>query len=144
MHAHSRVDEDDDPLAARCLLAIGRMRRSERMLVTLPVVWNRGGRAVSCVARDLNLHGLFVATNEIIEPNSLMHLRVALPERPIELFVTARLIGRTVAGAGIGVEIFIVDDNSRTAWVHFYQRLQQQQAPAEPAAAFDQPRRRSL
>jgi hypothetical protein len=106
------------------------MRRSERLLVTLPVVWNRAGRAVSCVARDFNLHGLFVATDEIIEPSSLMHLRVALPERTIEMFVTARFIGRTQNGHGIGVEIFIIDDDSRTAWVKHYHEQQSKQSRA--------------
>jgi hypothetical protein len=126
------------------------MRRSERLLVTLPVVWNRGGRAVSCLARDFNLHGLFVATEEVIEPGSLMHVRVALPERTIEMFVTARFVGRTLAGAGIGVEIFIIDDESRTAWVQYYHQQQAQQhaqqqtraAIGEPVA--DQSRRASL
>jgi hypothetical protein len=105
------------------------MRRSPRIEVNLPVVWSRGGRAISCLARDLSLHGLFVATDEIIEPSSLMQLRVALPERTIEMFVTARFVGRTLAGAGIGVEIFIIDEESRTAWVRYYQQLTKQQKP---------------
>jgi hypothetical protein len=109
------------------------MRRSERFPVEIPVVWSRGGRAVSCLARDLNLHGLFINTDEIVEPGSLMHLRVALPERTIEMFTTARFVGRTASGQGVGVEIFIIDDDSRGAWIQYYQQLcaEKQEQPAE-------------
>ena len=99
------------------------MRRSERIQVDIPVVWTRAGRGLSCVARDLNMHGLFLCTDELIEPGSLMHLRVALPERTIDLFATARFVGRTLAGNGIGAEIFIIDDNSRAFWISYYQSL---------------------
>ena len=71
---------------ARALLRITRMRRSERIQVDIPVVWTRAGRGLSCVARDLNMHGLFLCTDGFIEPGSLMHLRVALRERTIDLF----------------------------------------------------------
>jgi hypothetical protein len=116
---------------------VARMRRSERIPVEIPVVWSRGGRAVSCLARDLNLHGLFLCTDEIVEPGSLMHLRVALPERTIEMFTTARFVGRTLSGQGVGVEIFIIDDDSRAAWIQYYQRLCAEHE-AQPEA---QPRR---
>jgi PilZ domain-containing protein len=102
------------------------MRRSERFPVNLPVVWSRGGRAISCVARDLNLHGAFICTDEIIEHGSLMQVRFQLPERTIEMFVTARFVGNTFSGHGIGAEIFIIDDESRTAWVRYYQMLDRQ------------------
>lgn len=107
-----------------------RMRRSERISVDIPVVWTRAGRCVPCVARDLNMHGLFLFTDEIVEPGSLMHLRVALPERTIDLFATARFVGRTLSGNGIGVEIFIIDDASRSHWIAHYQALMAQEAGA--------------
>jgi hypothetical protein len=97
------------------------MRRSERVAVEIPVVWNRAGRAIHCSASDLNAHGMFLRTDEIIEPGSLMHVKVGLPERDIELFVTARFVGRTTSGQGIGVEIFLIDDVSHSAWITFYE-----------------------
>ena len=114
------------------------MRRSERIHVDIPVVWTRAGRAVPCMARDLNMHGLFLCTDEIVEPGSLMHLRVALPDRTIDLFATARFVGRTLAGNGIGVEIFIIDDASRAFWMSYYQSLLA--ADAKAAAAPELPR----
>lgn len=114
------------------------MRRSERIVVDIPVVWTRAGRALSCVARDLNMHGLFVCTDELVEPGSLMHLRVALPERTIDLFATARFVGRTLAGNGIGAEIFIIDDASRAFWIAYYQS--KLAADAGPAIPEEQPR----
>ena len=102
---------------------MARMRRSERIVVDIPVVWTRAGRALSCVARDLNMHGLFLCTDELVEPGSLMHLRVGLPDRTIDLFATARFVGRTLAGNGIGAEIFIIDDASRACWIAYYQSV---------------------
>ena len=99
------------------------MRRTERFAVELPVTWIRGGRALSCTAVDSNAHGRFVRTDEIVEHESLMHLRVALPARELEMFVTARYVGRTVRGQGIGVEIFLIDDVSQCHWLSYYEEL---------------------
>lgn len=49
-----------------------------------------------------------------------MQLNIALPERTIALFGTARFVGRTLAGAGIGVELFIIDEDSRSVWLSYY------------------------
>jgi hypothetical protein len=78
---------------------------------------------VSAVGRDINLHGLFLCTDEIVEPGSLMRLSVTLPERTIELFVTARFVGRSLSGQGIGVEIFAIDGESQAHWTSFYRGL---------------------
>ena len=87
------------------------MRRTERLPVELNVLWNRAGRDIPCTAVDVNAHGLFVRTDEVVEPESLMHLKVTLSDRVLEMFVTARFIGKTVSGHGIGVEIFLIDDS---------------------------------
>lgn len=96
------------------------MRRSERVQVNIPVVWIRGGRGVSCVARDMNIHGFFLATDETTVPGSLMQLNITLPQKTISLFGTARFVGSTVAGHGIGVELFILDEDSRSVWLSYY------------------------
>jgi hypothetical protein len=99
------------------------MRRTERLPVELTVTWNRAGRDYPCSAADVNAHGLFVRTDHIVEPGSLMHLRVQLPDRVLEMFVTARFIGKTMSGHGIGVEIFLIDEVSQCHWLAFYEQL---------------------
>ena len=111
------------------------MRRTERLPVELHVTWNRAGRDLPCSAVDINAHGLFVRTDEIVEPESLMHLRVQLPDRVLEMFVTARFVGKTVSGHGIGVEIFLIDDVSQCHWVAFYERLCAEHAHNRKSAA---------
>jgi hypothetical protein len=109
------------------------MRRSERLQVDIPVIWTRGERGISCIARDMNLHGFFLSTEETIAPGSLMQLNVALPDKTIALFGTSRFVGRTVAGHGIGVEVFLIDDESRSAWVSYYRSLSRNNAGSEAA-----------
>jgi hypothetical protein len=72
------------------------------------------------MALDMNIHGFFLATDETTTPGSLMRLTIALPEKTIALLGTARFVGRTVAGQGVGVEIFILDEASRSAWLSYY------------------------
>lgn len=113
------------------------MRRSERLATNLPVVWIRGTRLVRAVGRDVNLHGLFLCTDETTEPGSLMRLHVTLPDLTIELFVTARFVGRTISGQGIGVEIFAGDGPSHAHWVAFYRGLAHRAQAAASATAAD-------
>jgi hypothetical protein len=111
------------------------MRRTERLPVELKITWNRAGREIECIVVDVNAHGLFVRTDEIVEPESLMHLRVHLPERALEMFVTARFVGKTVSGHGIGVEIFLIDEISQCHWLAYYERLLADQARTRKVAA---------
>ena len=111
------------------------MRRTERFKVELPVVWNRAGRTIDCVAADVNQHGMFLRTDEVVEEGSLMHVHVQLNERALEMFVTARFVGRTMNGHGIGCEIFLIDDVSQTHWNAFYDSLCAQANAARKAAA---------
>jgi hypothetical protein len=111
------------------------MRRTERIPVDIPVVWTRAGRAISLKAVDINAHGMFLRTEQVVEPESLMHLRVHVRERPLEMFVTARFVGKTASGQGIGVEIFLIDDVSQVQWVSFYERTLAEYANARKSVA---------
>ena len=91
--------------------------------------------SIPCSAVDVNAHGLFVRTDELVEPESLMHLKVKLPERVVEMFVTARFIGKTVRGQGIGVEIFLIDDVSNCHWLAYYEALADEQTRRRKADA---------
>jgi hypothetical protein len=111
------------------------MRRTERLPVELPVTWTRAGREIACSAVDLNAHGLFVRTEEIVEPESLMHLRIKLPQRTVEMFVTARFGGKTMGVHGIGVEIFLIDDLSNCHWLAYYEALCSEQSRSRKLTA---------
>jgi hypothetical protein len=99
------------------------MRRTERLPVELSITWCRAGREIACLAVDVNAHGLFIRTDELVEPESLMHLKIDVPGRVLEMFVTARFVGRTMSGQGIGVEIFLIDDVTNCHWLSFYEGL---------------------
>jgi hypothetical protein len=97
------------------------MRRTERIAVELSVKWSRGGLTTECTALDINAHGMFLSTHYIVEHEALMQIEVRLPERALSMFVTARYVGRTMRGHGIGVEIFLIDDVSHSHWMSFYE-----------------------
>jgi hypothetical protein len=98
------------------------MRRTERVAVELEVTWNRAGRRIGCRALDINAHGMFLSTDYIVEHEALMHVEVQLHDCAISMFVTARYVGRTMRGQGIGAEIFLIDDASRSQWLAFYDK----------------------
>jgi len=95
-------------------------RRSDRINVALPVRWIRGKRVVELTANDMNLHGMFLRTDEETMPGALMKLEVELPGGTIALFGTARFVGTTMNGRGIGVEIYLLEDSARATWVACY------------------------
>ena len=101
----------------------------------MTVTWNRAGRAIACTAADINAHGMFLRTDEIVELGSLLHLAVQLSDRVLEMFVLARSVGKTAAGHGIGVEIFLIDDVSQRHWLASYDHLCASQARNRRAAA---------
>ncbi|HEY1586700.1 MAG TPA: hypothetical protein VGH63_13490, partial [Polyangia bacterium] len=72
---------------------------------------------------------------QIIEPESLMHVHVRLPDRVVEMFVTARFVGSTVSGVGIGVEIFLIDDLSQCHWMAFYEQRREEHESCRKSAA---------
>jgi hypothetical protein len=111
------------------------MRRTERIAVDLAVTWTRGGRTISCRANDVNAHGMFIVSDEIVEPGSLMHVAVTLPKHTIDMYVTARFVGRTQSGQGIGCEIFLIDDVSQCHWIAYYEDLVASVARSRQVAA---------
>lgn len=98
-------------------------RRSERFATRLTVRWMRKPHPIEIVAVDVNLHGMFLQTDETIIPNGLMQLEARLPEGTISMFARARFVGRTVSGHGIGIEIFLMDERDRANWEAYYRRL---------------------
>ena len=65
-----------------------------------------------------------------------MRIKVQLPSRELEMFVTARFVGMTAKGHGIGAEIFLIDDMSRCFWVSFYQDIASQLSRSRQTIAF--------
>jgi hypothetical protein len=109
------------------------MRRTERVAVELPVIWRRAGHEVPCTALDINEHGMFVGTDVVVEHGALMRIVIRLPDGDLEMFVTARYVGRTMRGQGIGAEIFLIDDVARERWIAFYRAQIARAATVEPA-----------
>lgn len=120
---------------APALLKVRRMRRTERFPVELSVTWTRAGRAIDCRAVDVSAHGMFLRTDEVIERGSLLHLEIKLADRVLEMFVTARFVGRTVRGQGVGVEIFLIDDVSNCRWISFYEGMCREQSRSRALTA---------
>lgn len=87
------------------------------------MLWVRGSRRIACTAVDVNLHAFFLGNTKEIAPGSLMQLIVTLPSRTFSIYATARFVGRTTAGHGIGAELFNVDRKGRSAWTAHYRVL---------------------
>src|SRR5690242_1611408 len=98
-------------------------RRSERMVTSLPVRWLLRSGSVDCVASDVNADGLFLRTDVSAMPGALMQLELRLPTGPITVFGVARFVGNTLAGAGIGIELFMMGPPERRSWLGFYRSL---------------------
>lgn len=96
------------------------------------MTWRRGGHEVQCTALDVNAHGMFISTDEIVEHGALMRISVFLPDGELDLFVTARYVGRTMRGQGIGCELFLVDDEGRNRWSAYYRGELERAATMEP------------
>ncbi len=113
-------------------------RRTERIPVQLAVVWHRGLFCVDLVALDINLHGLFLRTTATVPAGSLLRLSIVLPDghEPITLFVTARFVGMTVSGQGIGAEMHLMNPEDSARWEAFYRDTANEfQAPANQRTA---------
>jgi len=72
-------------------------------------------------AVDMNLHGMFLFTNERVGVGELLHVEVLVPGGPLKMFVRVRFCGETQSGHGIGVELHLVDSKYRALWAEFYQ-----------------------
>jgi hypothetical protein len=96
-------------------------RRSQRVAASLPVTWVRRGVRTGCFTSDIGADGMFLRTDEETEVSNLMQLEVHLPgESPLLMFVSARFVGKTDRGKGIGVQIYVVSDQDRKRWHRFY------------------------
>src|SRR5207245_11583210 len=94
-------------------------RRSERIPGSLPVRWIRKSGIIETTAADINLHGMFVRSAPgRIKPGEMLQLQVVLPDGNLDVFVVARFVGQTESGAGVGVEIFVMDELAQTGWSH--------------------------
>jgi hypothetical protein len=100
-----------------------RNRRSPRLPVRLPARWIRRQGTSELEARDINLHGMFLSTDEPRPPGSLLQIEVTLPTGLVTLFVTVQFVGTTVSGHGMGVEIFLMSPRHRNQWTTYYRSL---------------------
>ncbi|HZS40451.1 MAG TPA: PilZ domain-containing protein [Polyangia bacterium] len=106
-------------------MANPRRRRSERVPCSIPVRWLRRSGVRELRAGDLNAHGMFLRCPEDVKllPEELMLLEVVLPDRVLTAFGIARFIGKSVNGYGIGLELFVMEDRTRRAWLAYYRSL---------------------
>jgi hypothetical protein len=104
---------------------IRKKRRSMRLSSNLRVRWIRLPKSRELVAASINEHGMFLRTDATTTLDSLMQLETTLPGGGVvTMFAVARFVGRTPGGAGIGVEIHLMDDKQRQAWLEFYRGAQ--------------------
>lgn len=110
-------------------------RRSERIRAELPVIWVRRDRRDELRTADISLEGMFLRTDELIDPGFLVHLEVTLPgENPLIVFAVTRFCGRTMAGAGMGVQFYVLSDHDRRRWQAHYRTLLRERPSAIAAA----------
>jgi len=119
--------------AQRSLQQQNGKRRSKRLPVQLPVRWVRRDGDLDLEASDIGLHGMFVSTDLVTTPGSLLQLVVTLPSRAVRMFVTVRFVGATTGGRGIGAEIFLMDELDLRVWREHY-RAQLARFQAAPLA----------
>ncbi|MSP59169.1 MAG: PilZ domain-containing protein [Myxococcales bacterium] len=99
-------------------------RRSQRVQAVLPITWIRRGLRQDITTADVSNDGMFLLTDDTVTPGSLMQLEALVPgERPLLMFVSARFVGRTESGTGIGVQIYVVSDQDRRRWQRYYRGL---------------------
>jgi hypothetical protein len=107
-------------------------RLSPRVPCDLPVDWRRGLRTLRCRARDLNVNGLFVATEVPVPVGYAMDLCVHFPTGPLEILGVARYVGRTRHGHGIGVQVHVIDKKDSERWLVYYRSLRRDLLEAIP------------
>ena len=95
------------------------LRRDPRVGIRVPVELVRGRAALPAEARDVSYRGLFVATAAPPPLRSLVRLRVALPQRTLE--VHAMVVHVTDEGAGL--QLWAVSGVDRADWDAFVREL---------------------
>ena len=112
-------------------------RRSERINAALPVVWVRRDRRDEIRTTDISYEGMFLLSDELLEPNQLMQLEVQLPDgKPLLVFAATRFCGRSMAGSGMGVQIYVISDSDRRRWLTFYRSLLKNRQSTTGSAMF--------
>jgi hypothetical protein len=101
-------------------------RRTPRVPCDLPVEWRRAGRTLRSRARDLNEHGLFIATEIPGDRHHVMDGVVMMPDGPVEILGGARVGGATRYGHGIGIAIHAISNADRKRWELFYNSARHQ------------------
>jgi hypothetical protein len=87
--------------------------------------WIRRGRKLDVPVVDMSLHGLRLATTELIPLNHVMDLRVVLPDGTIDLLVASRFVGRCRDVQGIGAAIFVATPEDAVRWAEVHRRTAQ-------------------
>jgi hypothetical protein len=112
-------------------------RRSPRYNVKLNCTWTTSSATTHLIGTGANAHGFFLRTERDIPLGELMKIDVVLPDGPQRFIVSARFIGTSAEGRGVGVEIFVANEAARRSWARFLQSLSQskRRAPELTAAA---------
>jgi hypothetical protein len=114
-------------------------RLSPRVPCDLLVEWRRGVRTLKCRARDLNVNGLFLATEVPVDVGYAMDLCVHFPTGVLDILGVARFVGLTRHGHGIGVQVHVIDKKDSERWLVYYRSLRRdllELMPAEIARHF--------
>ncbi len=72
---------------------------------------------------DASLHGFLLATEERIDVGYVMDIDLVLPEGSVSFLVTARYVGPTRYGPGVGVSILVATPVELQRWVAHYHAL---------------------
>lgn len=95
-------------------------RRTPRAPCDLPCLWRRRQRPVEGRVKDLNAHGLFFETQQVVELGYVVDLVVTFPDGPLEVLGVARFVGNTRWGHGIGIAIHGIARDDRTRWEAYH------------------------
>ncbi len=94
------------------------------------VRWHRRSGGQDLIGTDISADGMFLRTEEMVVPGTLLDLRLQLPDGELAIFATVRFVGLTQAGQGIGVEFYTLSWDKRRIWLGFYRSLLEADAGA--------------
>jgi hypothetical protein len=95
-------------------------RRTPRVSIKIPVRWIHLPHPTCAFAANINAHGLFLVTPKQAAVGELMDLEAELPDGKLRMFAVSRYVGVTLAGHGIGAEIFAITPSDSWRWMNFY------------------------
>ncbi|MFO0579365.1 MAG: PilZ domain-containing protein [Polyangia bacterium] len=103
----------------------GELRESSRLRLVMPAVCRHAAGAVRALVQDISREGIFLRLAEYVPPGAISGIELTLPEEPVPLVlaVSARFIGRTPSGFGVGARIVDPAPAERRRWERFYTRL---------------------